>query len=118
MFTRDEALALWDDLVLEEEAFLYTFGELVMSRTRKVGGLPISMIPGAQPHNSDLFGYFIRARNHTYTKEMFEAYNRVCERHQATYRIQVDGPLAGIIFFKAMKKEEVLPEARASQKVW
>ena len=99
MFTRDEALAVWDDLVADKDAFLMAFGEVVFTRTRKVLVYCASVDP-------DAFGYFVRARNHCYTKEMFDGYNRVCEKHGCKYRIEANGEHAGIVFYKERPRNE------------
>jgi hypothetical protein len=89
MFSRDEALALWDDLVADKDAFLLAFGEVVFTRMPK-------MIPlGSKPKE---FGYFVRARNYCFTKEMFMAYNRICEKHNCSYRVETDAP--EILFYR------------------
>lgn len=101
MFTREEALALWDDLVADRDAFLMAFGEIVLARTRKV--LPhAGFVLGDGP---DSFGYFVRGANHCYTKEMFDGFNRVCEKHHCTYRIETKGDVSGITFFKDRRSE-------------
>jgi hypothetical protein len=85
MFTRDEALALWDDLTEDIDAFLTSFGEIVLIKHRNV--LPhVGFILGDT--NKDSFGYFIRAKNYCFTKEMLNGYNRACEKHKCTYRIE------------------------------
>lgn len=89
MLTRDEALSLWDDLVSEKDCFMFARGEVVV--TKYDGGYNRS----GSLHQ---YGFFIRARNSFYTKDMMEAYNRVCERHNCTYIINTDKP--EIIFFK------------------
>ncbi len=98
MFTRDAALALWDDLVADKDAFLTSFGEVVFVRHRKI-------LPGAGfvvGHNDEQsFGYFVRATNTCFTREMFNGYNRVCAKHECTYRIE--GEL--IVFYKDSRKE-------------
>ncbi len=86
MFTRDEALMVWDDLIADKDAFLTLFGEIVFSRQHKY------------PFKGE-YGYFIRAKNDCYTKEMFDGYNRICEKHNCTYRI--DNVV--IIFYKPFK---------------
>lgn len=95
MFTRAEALALWDDLVQDKDAFLYAFGELVFTRRRR-------WLSGSRfaPNEHSEFGYFIRACNHVYTREMFESYGRICKKHQATYRIEKEESSVAIIFYK------------------
>jgi hypothetical protein len=103
VFTRDEALAVWDDLVADKDAFLVAFGEVVFVRHRKI--LPrAGDVLGHEGENS--FGYFVRARNHCYTKEMFEAYNRICQKHGCTYRIETEGDAAGIVFFKESPRRQ------------
>jgi hypothetical protein len=91
MFTRDEALAVWDDLNNEKDSFLYAFGELVLSKN-------ITKYP-----SDNTFGYFIRARNFYYNREMFEAFNKVCEKHNCTYRFETDTKDPSIIFYKEKK---------------
>ena len=97
MFTKDEAVALWDDLAADKDAFLFAFGEVVFTRIRKA-------VPNAGfvlgDNGPESFGYFVRARNHCYTEEMFVAYNRLCQKHGCTYRIETEGPAAGIVFYK------------------
>jgi len=99
MFTRDAALALWDDLVADKDAFLTTFGEVVFVRHRMI-------LPGAGfvlgHNNEDSFGYFVRAKNTCFTREMFDGYNRVCEKHNCTYRIEDEV----IVFYKDRRKEQ------------
>lgn len=92
MFTKEEALALWDDLTADKDAFLVNFGEMVLTKGRKY--------PYPTTTDKDSFGYFIRARNHRYTKEMLEAYNRICIKHNCTYRIDTTENDVGIFFFK------------------
>jgi hypothetical protein len=92
MFTRDEALAVWDDLIADKDAFLMSFGEVVLTRGRNY--------PYAYGDDPESFGYFVKAKNHCYTKEMFDGYNRVCEKHKCQYRIETDQDKLGIIFYK------------------
>lgn len=90
MFTREEALLVWDDLIAEKDAFLSGFGEVVFSRQKN-----ISTYLSGDPSD---FGYFVRAYNHCFTKEMFAAYDKVCQKHNCTYRIE-NAPMV-IIFYK------------------
>jgi hypothetical protein len=103
LFTREEALALWDDLIADKDAFLYAFGELVMCRTRRC--LPVYIIPKTEPEESDPFGYFIRAKNHLYIQEMFHGFDRVCKKHNATYRVETEKPHCEILFYKLRKSD-------------
>jgi hypothetical protein len=101
MFTREEALALWDALLAENDAFLYAFGELVLTRANKA--VHAGFVAGTdKPGGFDNYGYFVRAKNHCYTKEMLAAFERVCNRHGCTYRIETD-ERAGITFYKERK---------------
>lgn len=96
MFTRDEALAVWDDLIADKDAFLLAFGEVVLTRMKKHGY-------GIDPES---FGYFVKAKNYCYTKEMFDGYNRVCEKHNCKYRIETDSGICGIVFYKERSRDE------------
>lgn len=94
MFTREEALALWDDLTADSDAFLCAFGEVVLLRQReRVGG-------HFHLGEDGKFGYFIRAKNHCFTQEMFAGYNRVCEKHNCTYRIETRKKSMVLLFYK------------------
>lgn len=103
MFTREEALALWDDLSADKDAFLFSFGELVLTRAKTAVPTAGFVAGTDKPGGYDNFGYFIRARNHCYTKEMFAAYDKVCAKHNCTYRIETEGNAFGITFFKERK---------------
>lgn len=94
MFTREEALALWDDLTADKDAFLCSFGELVLLRQRQV-------VAGHFCLGEDgKFGYFIRAKNYCFTREMFAGYDRVCQKHDCTYRIESRKKGMILIFYK------------------
>jgi hypothetical protein len=98
MFTRDEALALWDDLQTDKDSFLHAFGELVLTRTPNFLPRPTHDIN--DPKN---FGYFVHAKNGCFTVEMLNGYARVCAKHNCKYRIEIHGQNIGIIFYKDKK---------------
>ncbi len=94
MFTRDEALALWDDLLAEKDAFLCRHGEMVLCRQRT----------GRPNEDSNEFGYFVRSVYHIYTPEMVEAYLKVSKAHNCSFRIETENNRTTLLFYKEPPK--------------
>jgi hypothetical protein len=101
VFTREEVLALWDDLNTDNDAYLYAHGEVTLTRHRTALGSHAVTAEGYRDDKS--FGYFLRARNNVFTPEMLAAFNRICLKHGCTYRVEMEGDQyrpAGILFYK------------------